>query len=125
MRISENIKKTFVQLLLCVYVFALVKPVVPAITDFIAHHFWESEHISTVHYENGKYHLHIELAQQADENKTEKNTNAPGDEFLALHLKSDAPLFEAYSNPKTIFFLPETQQPAEVVIQAVIPPPEA
>jgi len=124
---NKNIKKIFMQFLLCVYVLALVRPLAPAVNDFLGHHFWKTEHLSTVHYENGKYHLHIELAKNANENRTERpgNTSQGVDEFLASHLKSEKLLFEAYTSIASLIPLPEVQQPVDILIQAVIPPPEA
>ncbi|CAN5529193.1 hypothetical protein BH10BAC3_BH10BAC3_24920 [soil metagenome] len=47
----------------------------PAITDLVAHTFWRYQHINTVHFENGKYHLHQELKEAGDKNDSEKATN--------------------------------------------------
>jgi len=49
---------------------SLLKPVVPYIKDTAAHLFWYSHHMATVHYENGKLHVHKEISKQ---NKTEEN----------------------------------------------------
>ena len=72
-------KQFFTHIVLFCYVFALCKPVTPAIQDAIAHTFFKFQHISTVHYEDGKYHLHAELAESA---KDKKQSPACNDTFL-------------------------------------------
>ncbi len=54
-------KKVFVYIVLSVYVFAQVKPLAIIAEDFLAHTFWRVQHMATVHFENGKYHVHAEL----------------------------------------------------------------
>lgn len=59
-------KKQLAILLLFCYAVVLIRPAIPCISDFIAHTCWEAEHLATVHFENGKYHVHLEMQ------KTEK-----------------------------------------------------
>ncbi len=69
-------KKALSYLLLVSYAIILLKPVLPYVTDFIAHAFYKYEHIATVHKENGKTHLHYELQKASEESGTDK-TNLP------------------------------------------------
>jgi len=61
----QNIKRIFIYLLLAMYVFGLVKPVLPLAKDFVAHTFFKLDHLATVHYENGKFHVHAELMEES------------------------------------------------------------
>jgi hypothetical protein len=124
MRKGVNIKKPIIQLMLCVYVFALIKPLTPAMNDFIAHHFWKSEHISTVHCENGKYHLHVELARATDEDAAEKNGTTSSEDFLYTHLKCDPFALQTPVSKQADLPIAIVQQAIDLVLPAVIPPPE-
>jgi hypothetical protein len=75
------VKKQVAILLLLCYSLALVKPLVPAVSDFFAHTFWKTEHLATVHFENGKYHLHIDMekAGKEDQQNTPKKTSEKND----------------------------------------------
>lgn len=59
-----------------VLVFALVmlKPVMPYISDTVAHVFWYSQHMATLHYEDGKYHVHKQSVAEIKKDAAEKNT---------------------------------------------------
>ncbi|MEO6719411.1 MAG: hypothetical protein ABIN67_03555 [Ferruginibacter sp.] len=59
-------------LLLCVYATILVKPVMPTLADTFAHILNYSDHITTVHHENGKYHVHYEYVEAAKKNSSEQ-----------------------------------------------------
>jgi hypothetical protein len=52
--------------MLSVYVLAQLKPLSVVIKDVIDHTFFKMQHMATVHYENGKYHLHKELASNSE-----------------------------------------------------------
>lgn len=55
------------------YSASILKPVVPYLSDLIAHSFYYAEHVKTVHFENGKYHVHHELVRQAQKNTGDEN----------------------------------------------------
>jgi hypothetical protein len=80
-----HIKIIIVYLLLCVYSFALIKPLMPVIKDVLAHTFYNLEHMATVHYENGKYHIHTELSAEHDNSEKKNNTDSMY-ETLAQHV---------------------------------------
>jgi hypothetical protein len=76
------VKKLAVYILLSVYLFAQLKPFAIMTSDFLAHTFWKVQHLSTVHYENGHYHLHSELknsAEDADKDTHEKSASLEKD----------------------------------------------
>jgi hypothetical protein len=66
-------KKAILYLLLFTYSTIILKPVLPAVTDCVAHIFWYSEHVGTVHFENGKYHVHNEMIEASKKNLPEQN----------------------------------------------------
>lgn len=65
-------KKLLLHILLLSYTVVLLKPVLPYVNDFIGHVFFYAHHMATVHYENGKYHVHYETAKNAREEKSDK-----------------------------------------------------
>ena len=60
----------------------------PAITDMMAHVFWYSQHMATVHQENGQYHVHLEFAAAAKKDAAEKNTSIKTGETTTFHLSA-------------------------------------
>ncbi len=67
-------KRVLSYLLLLAYSTVILMPVLPYISDTVAHTFWLYEHISTVHYEHGKYHTHYEAAAIAKKTAGDKTT---------------------------------------------------
>ncbi len=68
-------KKVLAYILLFSYTTMLFKPVLPSISDFIAHTFWYSRHMATVHYEHGKYHVHYQYLEESKKNFPIKNAH--------------------------------------------------
>ncbi|MEO7312860.1 MAG: hypothetical protein ABIX01_20920 [Chitinophagaceae bacterium] len=104
----------------------LLKPVLPYVSDFLAHAFWKYEHIATVHKENGKTHIHYELQQAAKENGTDKSNAASNMETsVTPHVMSllayDFSLLPVRQShwPAFIFYLPS------VKLSGNYPPPKA
>ncbi len=74
-------------ILLLSYITALIKPVMPYVSDGINHVFFYAHHMATVHYENGKYHIHRDLLNNSKEESTDKHSapqksNNANDEHL-------------------------------------------
>jgi hypothetical protein len=77
-------KKAALYILLLSYTTVMLKPVAPYISDLVAHVFYYSKHMATVHYENGKLHVHKEIldnakkehpAKEAPSSKKDNSTN--------------------------------------------------
>ena len=68
-------KKALSYLLLFAYSTIMLMPVLPFVSDTVAHTFWLYEHISTVHYEHGQYHTHYQAVEIAKKTGTEKGTS--------------------------------------------------
>jgi hypothetical protein len=65
----------------------MCKPVLPLVNDILAHTFWKTEHIITVHHENGKDHLHYELKKISDQNNEDADSSAPKSaESVSVHI---------------------------------------
>ena len=86
---EEHIKKALVTIMLCIYAFGLVKPILPIVKDVLSHTFFKTSHMATVHYENGRYHLHMELSDEAQKSESKQTPSFFDNDVLAFHLKSD------------------------------------
>ncbi len=64
-------KDALLYLLLFTYSASIFKPVIPYLSDMVAHTFYYAEHVKKVHYENGKYHVHNELVRENKKNTTD------------------------------------------------------
>jgi len=60
--------------LLLLYLVVICKPIIPVASDLIAHMFWKEQHISIVHHEKGKDHLHNELIDNNSEDSVPENS---------------------------------------------------
>ncbi len=69
-------KKLLLYITLLSYAVVMFKPVLPYINDVISHTFFYAHHMATVHYENGKYHVHYEVARDIKEEKSDKSTSS-------------------------------------------------
>ncbi|MGL5889352.1 MAG: hypothetical protein ACRC3B_05670 [Bacteroidia bacterium] len=82
-------KRQLATILLLCYASVLLRPLVPVVSDFLAHTFWSSEHIATVHYENGHYHVHYEL-KEINKNDVDPAQQTPdkksGTENVQVHI---------------------------------------
>ena len=66
-------KRALLYFVLFIYTTTMLKPVFPYLKDTIAHIFWYSEHMATVHFENGKFHIHKEVLEEAKKTANEKS----------------------------------------------------
>ena len=90
------------------YTASILKPVVPYISDLIAHSFYYAEHVKTVHFENGKYHLHKEIVKNALDNEaqkaplTSKKDNKANEHIISiLRLSAFVKVVNAHNYPLT------------------------
>ena len=67
-------KKLLLYIVLISYAIVMVKPALPYVSDFIWHVLFYKQHLATVHFENGQYHVHKEVAKNAkDENSNQRS----------------------------------------------------
>ena len=80
-------KRITLYILLLSYSALMLKPVSPYISDTIAHIFYFAQHMATVHYENGKFHVHKEVIDVAKEEAAPKDqTSSKKDNSISDHL---------------------------------------
>jgi len=69
-------KKIALYIILFSYTTIMLNPVAPYITDMFAHSFYLNQHIATIHYENGKLHVHEELKEKAAKEEPAKQSTS-------------------------------------------------
>ncbi len=62
--------------------FAQVKPLAVIVEDVLAHTLWKAQHLATVHYENGRYHIHQELSDISEKQNKSAQEKAPSSEKM-------------------------------------------
>lgn len=77
MKQLQHIRYYGIWLFIAVYACMSLKSILPYATDFLAHHFNESEHMATIHYEHGSYHVHTEVAHNESTKNKEPQSPAP------------------------------------------------
>jgi len=117
-------KKLSYILLFC-YALALFRPLVPAIADGIAHAFWKMEHMATVHYENGSFHVHKEIKEAAgDEDPSKTNKRAAADQGAASHLAPQhSEILAPVIFPPPCWTVASEKIPSRISLQIPTPPP--
>ena len=96
-------KKAGLYILLLSYVIVQLRPLTVLVEDVIAHTFFKMQHMATVHYENGHYHLHNELKtineQDNDSNKAshKSSSSQKTDKSISDQLVTELS-FDFYSN---------------------------
>ncbi|MCW3071700.1 MAG: hypothetical protein JWO44_1590 [Bacteroidetes bacterium] len=126
MIIHTCIKKAVVYALLCIYGFALLKPVMPLANDIIAHTFYKMEHLATVHFENGKYHVHQELAAAEQQQHSKGDVPSGIYETLASHIAAETVSVSPDRAPVySMIIFPSSGHPLDAFLKNATPPPEA
>jgi valyl-tRNA synthetase len=124
--INKHIKKFVIYAFLYVYCFGLIKPIMPIVNDVIAHTFYKMEHLATVHFENGKYHVHEELASEASKRNDAKGTNQFSEnETLSSHIINKKIEYKIYPSLSSKIIFSKEQHLLDAFVQNVTPPPEA
>lgn len=124
---NKHIKQAITCALVCVYSFALLKPVMPVVNDVVAHTFFKMQHLATVHYENGKHHLHVELLSGLDEQEKEPGRNIPSSiyETLANHIGNKTEVFDVDLSLPSPTIPYKAKHLLDVAIKNPTPPPKA
>ena len=89
-------KQIALYIILFSYSMVMLKPVTPYISDLVEHIFNYTQHMATVHYENGKYHVHKELVDDAKQSNPEKEAPASkkensANDHIAIQQKQTVP----------------------------------
>lgn len=123
---EHNIKKALVYLMLAVYVFGLIKPAMPLIKDVLAHTFFKAQHMATVHYENGRYHLHLDLKEDAKSNDIKTGVPAAtAYEVLAAHIPTQQLTLTPLTKQISEIHSPYIHVPTDVMLSNPFVPPQA
>ena len=117
-------KKLLLHILLLSYTVVMVKPVLPYISDFAAHTFFYAQHMATVHYQNGKFHVHREIIDNAKKNDPAKENHSSKKEdsvndHISLLQKNKQPYFHEINN----YCISYSSSLASIYLQADYPPP--
>lgn len=120
-----NLQKDLVKLMLCIYVFGLIKPITPIVNDVLAHTFFKTQHVATVHYENGKHHIHLELIKENKTTDHKKSTSNIVNETLLTHLKTEDVLLKKERLPLLVNNTPYILELSHVLISSPKMPPKA
>ncbi len=106
-----------------------LKPLVVIIEDMVAHTFNKVQHMATVHYENGQYHLHAELniITKEDEKKSQQNTpsSVKADETISAHVKEEFDFKIANIHTSNLPVFSQKQDVISPFIKKSSPPPRA
>ncbi len=117
-------KRIPLYILLLSYSALMLKPVSPYISDTIAHIFYFAQHMATVHYENGKFHVHKEVIAAAKEEAAPKDqTSSKKDNSISDHLATT----NSHALPYTqavLFQSTLTSHLPDPLPQAAEPPPD-
>jgi hypothetical protein len=105
MRLNKNIQKVSVRLLLCLYTFAMLKPILPIINDGISHLLYKQKHIATVHYEKGKYHLHVELINTAKDKSSKQTSASVFFEGIHQHISEEINKSDLFPHVQSLLFV--------------------
>lgn len=103
----------------------MLTPVLPYISNKIAHTFWLYEHISTVHYEQGQYHTHYQSIEISKKTGNEKNGELP--KYSVSNNEHFIAVFDynfAFSTPSTNSFIVYNSCMANSFLQHDYPPPK-
>lgn len=65
-------KKIILHIVLLSYTVVMLKPVLPYVSDFVNHVFFYTQHMATVHIENGKMHVHKEIVDNTKKEASQK-----------------------------------------------------
>ncbi len=124
-RDSLSAKEVLAYVLLILYFFATFKPVLPIAADILAHTFWNSNHIKSVHHHHGSQHVEAEIAQsEHNDDKSQKEATKFA-EPVAIHMASKISynfLFYFFKERDDFNFLPFVPTPH---LDINYPPPKS
>lgn len=116
-------KFTVAYYLLLFYAAAMLKPVMPLISDFLAHRFAHEHHMATVHHHHGENHVHEELAAAADEQDEKQQPKQKMPDPVSVHTLV-INNFEFYTwLPASEYNIDPCPEISKPLLQIIIPPP--
>ncbi len=111
---------------LVAYTILLLKPVMPAVTDKLAHTFWKQHHLLTVHEVSGRFHMHNEMVQGAKQSEKDKHTcAAKADTYDCITVNNIKAVVSAHSfTLKNVFYPIYSDDVARLLLRLDYPPPQ-
>ncbi len=82
--VKVHIMRKVAVLVIFAYVLMLLKPMMPVMTDAMAHTFWKSKHMLIVHEVHGKFHVHQEVVNAAKQAEGEHSKSVKVQEEESL-----------------------------------------
>jgi hypothetical protein len=112
--------------LLLFYSLAICKPVLPLVSDFLAHSLWQTHHLKTVHHQHGREHVHYELVKAASEEQNE-NTSLPSKSAEPVSVHIPVNIFQefSFSSIPIVHNASYLQRLSHPAMDVVFPPPKA
>ncbi len=111
--------------LILLYALAVCKPFLPWVSDLLAHTFWETAHLESVH-QHHKNHLGDELKQAAKEDQGDANAaGVKSNEPVAVHLLTEIQVSFPGKPPLVKIPVAPACSLANLVLEKHIPPPKA
>ena len=108
--------------------FAQLKPIAVVVEDALAHTFWKMQHMATVHYENGHYHIHSELSDISEKESNNTQQKAPSSEKTNENIQQNIANFN-FSFQTNSSLIPvsfhQTQEVLAGFLRINSPPPKA
>jgi hypothetical protein len=123
MYFKTKLRKFIALLLLGSYVLGVLKPSIPIVNDVLAHSLDYFDHISTIHFENGEYHVHDELKKE-EQKSTNSSTTLSDNKQLDIHIFSEIVYQFPCINVAEKRFIKKVGTPIKAMFQRHIPPPE-
>lgn len=72
--------------LFLLYLTIMLKPLLPVVNDSIAHFFAEAKHIAVVHAKYGVHHASVEMASNAADDNSKKQSGTKAEEAFPVHV---------------------------------------
>lgn len=69
-------KRLILHIVLLNYTLVMLKPALPYVSDLVGHIFFYTQHMATVHVEDGKMHIHKEIVDNAKKAASQKEIPA-------------------------------------------------
>ena len=118
-------KKLLLHIILFSYAIVMFKPAFPYLKDAVNHLVFYKQHMATVHFENGKYHVHAEITKNAKEDNSNKTVPSSKKEntstdHIAFTEKTNKPITAIFFKN---FKVPASYDLADGNLQYNYPPP--
>lgn len=104
----------------------MLKPLLPYVGDFVNHVFFYAQHMSTVHMENGKMHIHKEIVDNAKKQASQKELpSSKKDNSANDHISFPQKETTTLSVLNRIFQIPVSAALQHNYLSGDYPPPRA